>query len=170
MKEQTLNKNDFYIYQSYILLCLISGQYIVPRRLMDYTDLKIIDDEKNNYYNEKKQLLLFRKYKTEKKYGEQIINIPDKLNRILKAYKKYLQKNNIEYFFTNNDKPLNPSQLNIWINKIFSDAINRKINIGVGGLRHSYLSNKYKNIPALKDMIKTSQQMGHSLNQALLYV
>ena len=68
--DKELNKDDFNIYQSYILLCLISGIYIPPRRLLDYTDLKIIDDEKNNYYNEKKQTLIFRKYKTEKKYGE----------------------------------------------------------------------------------------------------
>jgi hypothetical protein len=68
--DKDLNKDDFNIYQSYILLCLISGIYIPPRRLLDYTDLKIIDDEKNNFYNEKKQTLIFRKYKTEKKYGE----------------------------------------------------------------------------------------------------
>jgi len=70
LKGQTLNKDDFFIYQSYILLCLISGLYIPPRRLLDYTNLKINDDGENNYYDEKKGQLIFRKYKTEKKYGE----------------------------------------------------------------------------------------------------
>jgi len=68
--DKDLNKDDFNIYQSYILLCLISGIYISPRRLLDYSTLKINDDDENNYYDEKKQTLNFRKYKTQQKYGE----------------------------------------------------------------------------------------------------
>jgi hypothetical protein len=37
-------------------------------------------------------------------------------------------------------------------------------------LRHIYLSNIYKDMPALKKMEQTAEQMGHSLNQALEYV
>jgi len=29
-------------------------------------------------------------------------------------------------------------------------------------MRHAFLSDKYKNIPALNDMIKTAEQMAHS--------
>ena len=37
-------------------------------------------------------------------------------------------------------------------------------------LGHIFLTNHYKNIPALKDMENLATEMGHSLNQQMLYV
>jgi hypothetical protein len=37
-------------------------------------------------------------------------------------------------------------------------------------LRHIYLSNKYKDVPALKEMKATAANMGHSIEEALKYV
>ena len=37
-------------------------------------------------------------------------------------------------------------------------------------LRHIYLTGKYGNIPALKEMEKTAEAMGHSLQESLQYV
>ena len=171
LKGQILNKNDFDIYQSYILLCLISGiMDIPPRRLLDYVNLKIIDDGKSNYYDEKNKKLIFRIYKTKSTYGTQEILINDKLNRILKNYKLYLIKNNIDYFFTHKNNQINTSQLNLWINSIFSKALNKNIKPGINGIRKSYLTERYKNIPALKQMMNTAQAMGHSIDTALTYI
>ena len=45
--------------QNYIILCVLSGKFIPPRRSKDYVDFKIkdIDPEKDNYINKKKSLL-----------------------------------------------------------------------------------------------------------------
>jgi hypothetical protein len=50
------------------------------------------------------------------------------------------------------------------LNKIFSKGVS------VNMLRHSYLTEKYKDVPALNDMLTTAKQMGHSLGQAFEYV
>lgn len=166
-----LNKNDYFIYQSYILLCLISGIFIPPRRLLDYTNLKFNDDKINNYY--KRGILYFKKYKTNKIYGEQKIKLPHKLDTIIKQFIKYRFLNdygNDHFFITINNKQLTPSQLNQYINIVFSNVLQKKINIGINGLRHSYITSKYENIPKLIDIKKTAENMGHSINQALLYI
>jgi len=166
-----LNKKDYFIYQSYILLCLISGIFIPPRRLLDYTNLKFNNDNINNFY--KKGYLYFKKYKTDKIYGEQKIKLPQKLDTIIKQFIKYRFLNNYDndhFFITHNNKQLTTSQLNQYINIVFSNVLQRKINIGINGLRHSYITAKYENIPSIKDIKKTAENMGHSVNQALLYI
>jgi hypothetical protein len=37
-------------------------------------------------------------------------------------------------------------------------------------LRHIYLTDKYKDIPALKELKKTAAEMSHSVSEALEYV
>jgi hypothetical protein len=37
-------------------------------------------------------------------------------------------------------------------------------------LRHIYLTDKYKDVPALAEMEKTAENMGHELSMALKYV
>jgi hypothetical protein len=168
-----LNQNDYSTYQSFILLSLISGIFIPPRRLLDYTNLKFEDDGINNFY--KKGTLYFKKYKTNKIYGEQIIKLPYKLNIIIKqfifyrVYNKDYYKN--DYFFiTINNKELTPSQMNHYINNIFSNVLQKKINIGINGIRHSYLTAIYEHIPKFEKMKEIANNMGHSINQALLYI
>jgi len=166
-----LNKEDYFNYQSFILLSLISGIYIPPRRLLDFTNLKFNDDLKNNYY--KKGTLYFRNYKTNHIYGEQYIKLPLKLDTLIKQYIKYRTSNdyNSDYFFINqSNQEMSTSYMNQYINIIFGNVLNRKINIGINGLRHSYITNKYDNMPKLKDMQQMATGMGHSINQALLYI
>ena len=51
------------------------------------------------------------------------------------------------------------------INSIF----NKKVSTNL--LRHMFLSNKYKDIPAIKELDETSTAMGHDLRTALeMYV
>jgi len=166
-----LNKTDYFNYQSFILLSLISGIYTPPRRLMDYIHLKFNDDNENNYL--KKGILYFRKYKTQKTYGDQKIKLVPKLNLLLKEYIKYRQINddNSDYFFINNDNNnMSASNLNQYINSIFENVLQRKINIGVNGLRHIYITDKYKNIPSINDMNDTAYKMGHNVDMALKYI
>jgi len=166
-----LNKEDYFNYQSFILLSLISGIYIPPRRLLDFTNLKFNDDLTNNYY--KKGTLYFRNYKTNHIYGEQKIKLPLKLDTLIKQYIKYRSINdyNSQYFFINqSNNEMSTSYMNQYINIIFGNVLKKKINIGINGLRHSFITDKYDNIPSIKEMNYMAEGMGHSINQALLYI
>ena len=82
---------------------------------------------------------------------------------MLKRYVKLLGNN--EYLLTTKKGDyLTSSYLTKILNRIFG------VNISTSMLRHIYLSEKYKNVPALADMEKTAHDMGHSVNEALRYI
>lgn len=153
--------------QNFIILCLSSGMMgIPPRRSQDIILLKFrnYDIKKDNVYNGKQ--FIFNIYKTSKFYNETIIDVPKELKTILNKWIKKISHLKTDYLlFDSNENPLSNIQLNQRLNKIFD---NNKISINQ--MRHTYLTKKYENMPALKDMEKTAQEMGHSLEQALEYV
>ena len=61
-KKSKLNMTDLQTIQQYIILCLLSGIFIAPRRSLDYTEFKIsnIDKDTDNYLD--KNELVFNKY------------------------------------------------------------------------------------------------------------
>lgn len=160
LNKRKLNNDSYQNLQNYIIASL----YILndPRRLKDYTELKIknIDKTKDNYIN--KGSFHFNNYKTKKTYNEQIININGYLLIILN---KFIKKNPYEYLLTDyNGNKLTSPKLNSRLNKIFG----RHISINI--LRHSLLSKLYNDIPALKELKERADNMGHSINQALQYI
>ena len=151
--------------QDFIILSLTCGYWIPPRRSEDWCKMKIkgYDTEKENYIDFEKKKFIFNIYKTSKTYDEQEVDIPKKLKIILKRYVKILGNN--EYLLTTKKgEPLTSSYLTKLLNRIFG------CNISTSLLRHIYLSSKYKDIPALADMQKTAEEMGHSVTEALRYV
>lgn len=162
-KKQQLSMNDLQNIQDYIIVALLSGLFIPPRRLLDYTEFrtKNIDKDKNNYYN--RGSIYFNHYKTAKHYGEQSIKIPKELQAILT---KWIKINPNEYllFDTNNNK-LNSVKLNQRLNKIFNGKVS------VNNLRHSYLTEKFGDtIEKNKQIAKTMEKMGSSSSQLQGYV
>ena len=163
-KKTNLKANDLQEIQNYIILCLLSGKFIIPRRSMDYVNLKIkgdIDKDKDNYIDKNK--FIFNSYKTAKTYGKQEIVIPKPLQTILK---KWISINPTDYllFDTNNNKLTNV-KLNQRLNKIFGKKAS------INQLRHSYLTEKYKPLmEAQKEMSKDLKEMGSSQAQASTYV
>lgn len=149
---------EFQQLQNFVILSLYV--LIEPRRLNDYTLFKLnkIDDESDNYM--KGDYFIFNTYKTMRKYGQQKVRIPSALKTIITKWKGI---NKSEYLIvSNNLKPLAVSQLNFRLNQIFG---NRKISVNI--LRQSYLTEKYKNIPALKEIHETEQNMGNSFKTQL---
>ena len=147
-----------------VLLALTSGLYIPPRRSLDYSELKIrgINKDTDNYLLKNK--LVFNVYKTAKTYGRETIDVSPELQSLLKKYISLLPSGQ-EYLLVNkNGKKMNSVSIALALNKIFSKAVS------VNMLRHSYLTEKYKNVPPLTDMLTTARQMGHSLNQAMEYI
>lgn len=162
-KKKSLNIYEYNRLSDIILMMLFIK--IEPRRLLDYSIMKIKNYDTNNDNYIYKNHLYFNQYKTSKFYGLQKIEIPKDILSYIKKYIKLTPYNNQEYLFVNlQNKPLSVVMLNQKFNKIFKDKIS------VNNIRHSYLSEKYKDIPKIKDMINTAHNMGHNINQALLYI
>jgi len=164
-KKETLNKNELQQLQNFIILSMYI--LIPPRRLLDYTEMKIknFDTEKDNYIDKDFKELVFNRYKSSKFYEQQKIKIPIKLKNILKKWLKY-NKNDYLFVDSKNNK-LSPVKLNQRLNNIFGK------NISVNMLRHIYITDSGdvipKNAPSLEQREKIAQDMGHDIKTQELY-
>lgn len=163
-KKELLTTHDIQQIQNYVILSVLGGMYIPPRRSKDYVDFKIknINKEKDNYLDKNK--LVFHSYKTAKTYGKQEVIIPKELKAILV---KWIKLNPFcEYlFFDTNDEKLSNVKLNQRLNKI----LGRKAS--VNQLRHTFLSDKYNDmIDSKKELDSDVKMMGTSINQFETYV
>jgi hypothetical protein len=154
-KKKELSTNDLQEIQNYIILALLGGSQIAPRRSLDYTCMKVkdINKEKDNYIE--KDEFVFNTYKMAKCYGTQRIKIPKELKAILNKWSK-VNKNEYLLFDTNN-KQLTSVQLNQRMVKIFGKKV------GVNQMRRTYLSTKFaQTINENKDIDATMKAMGSS--------
>jgi integrase len=162
-KKKTLSNSDLQDIQNYIILCVLSGRYIPPRRSKDYVDFKIrdIDKDKDNYIDKKN--MIFNSYKTAKTYQRQEIPIPPELLKILN---KWIKVNPSDYLlFDSGGNKLSNVKLTQRLNKIFGKKAS------VNQLRHTYLSNKYQDTIKLnKDMADDMKAMGSSRAQESIYI
>lgn len=163
-KKKQMTPSDLQQIQNYIILCLLGGCFISPRRSKDYCDFKIkaIDKEKDNYLEKSK--LVFNSYKTAKTYGKQEVPIPIQLKNILA---KWIKVNPTEYLlFDANLGKLSAVKLNQRLNKIFGEK-----KVGVNQLRHTYLTDKFGDTIAKKQAIAdTMEDMGSSAGMLDTYV
>jgi integrase len=156
--------NQLQTIQNFIIICLMSGMFIPPRRSTDWTEFKIknINKDEDNYID--KKYFVFNKYKTSKFYKQQKIEIPNELNKILK---KWISINPTDYLlFDSNKNQLTPVKLTQRNNKIYDGKISTNM------LRHSFITEKYSNksIPTLKEINEVADDMGHSFTQHLEYI
>lgn len=163
-KKPLTTMNDLQNIQSYIILSLLGGKYIPPRRSLDFCNFKIksINKEKDNYLD--KNVMYFNSYKTAKCYGQQNVEIPKELKSILT---KWIKMNPTEYLlFDANQNPLTAVKLNQRLNKIFDGK-----RVAVNQLRHTYLTDKYgETIAKNKQIADTMTEMGSSANMLTTYV
>ena len=162
-KKQSLTMNDLQSIQEYIIVALLGGLFIPPRRLLDYTEFRVknIKKDEHNYYN--RGSLYFNHYKTSKHYGEQSVKVPKTLQAILT---KWIKTNPNDYLlFDNNGNKLNSVKLNQRLNKIFNGKVS------VNALRHTYLTDKFgEQIEKNKEIANTMEKMGSSSSQLTTYV
>jgi hypothetical protein len=151
------------VMMQFLLLAFLGGvSGIAPRRSLDYALMKIrnFDTKKDNYYRAGK--FYFNVYKTDSTYGLQVIDIPKNLDKILK---KWIRINNNDYIlYSSSGNRLSSPQ----ITRIFNIMFDRKISTNL--FRHIYLTNVYKDVPALKNMEKLAASMSHSVAQAMEYI
>jgi len=157
---------DYDVVNQFMLMgCLAGVSGLSPRRSLDYALMKIksYDKATDNFYQ--KGIFTYNQYKTSKVYGCQHIDVAKEAPEFNKLIKKWVLINPTNYLlFSSNQQPLTSSQIAKTFNKIFNK------NISTDLLRHIYLTDHYKNIPALKDMENLAGEMGHSVSQAMLYV
>jgi len=148
---------------NYILLCLASGVYMEPRRSLDWTEMKVKNkDDALNFYDSKTGTFIFNKYKTAKVYNQQTEKVPIELKKILDKWCKY-NPNDFMLFNTKGGKLTSPN-IATRLNEIFGKKIS------TSALRHIYISDKFKNMPSLKELQETASALGHSVPQMLEYI
>jgi hypothetical protein len=156
-KEKT--SKDYQTLQNYIILALTGGQFIPPRRLADFTNLKInnINLSTDNYIKDH-NILILNIYKTSGIYGEQEIHLPRKLVKIIHDFLEQTNHINREYLlFDNYYQPMTSVKLNQRLNSIFDGK-----KVSTNNIRHSYLTEKFgENYQLMKN---TASMMGTSIN------
>jgi len=138
---------------------------IPPRRLQDYVQLKIVDNEKNmtdkkyNYYHISDKCIIFNSYKTERIYKMQCVDIPQNLCKVIDDYIKI-------YKLESGDLLLNFNNYRQLYYVLYS-----LIGCGVDNIRHSYVNYQYEkyNMPPSKDIEQMAHDMGHSVTTNLRY-
>ena len=160
---------------SYMVLALYI--YQKPRRNKDYQFMNIIYkfNEKlpkdKNYLSYSDNKFYFNVYKTSKKYGQQIQDINEDLQKIINMYLKFhpiikgkvKKSTNTPFLVNYNGSPFN--QVNS-MTKIFNKIFNKKISSSA--LRHIFLSSKYSDV--VKEMKDDSTAMAHSPAQQKEYI
>jgi len=154
-KKQVITDADLQTIQMFIVLSLMGGVFIPPRRAMDYCLFKIKDPTDDFNYLLKNKLV-FNKYKTAKTYGRQEVSIPKELKSILT---KWIKHNPTEWLlFDTKRQPLTAVKLNQRFVKLFGKKCS------VNSLRHSYLTDRYaEHIPMRKQLKEDITNMGSSL-------
>jgi hypothetical protein len=146
-----------------LLDCLILSLYtkIAPRRSLDYIEMVVSKPEENqttNYYYQGK--FYFNRFKTAKKYQQQIIDVPPSLDQILKLYLKFKKGESNKLLINVKGVGLKTStDMTNRLNKIFGSKVSSSM------LRKQFLTNKYGSI--INDLEKDTENMGTSVGTAL---
>tara|TARA_R110000751_G_scaffold302221_1_gene416096 strand:+ start:571 stop:1506 length:936 start_codon:yes stop_codon:yes gene_type:complete len=171
-QKDSWNKSEKQLYQMYMVGVLYT-EY--PPLRNDYSNMDIISEndfkklkkKENNFLviiSRNKKYFSLSSYKTEKQYGDKILEIDSKLNTIIN---KWLAHNTTGFFLVNSkNTSLSDNSLTKLLNKIFSFS---KKKISSTLIRHIYLTEKYSNTQA--QMEADASEMGHSVQtQQNIYV
>ncbi len=148
----------------FMAFTLTSGIFFPPRR-SEWTTVKTrnYNPETDNYLDLKHNRFVLNQYKTAKNYGKAEVEFPKEFRAILLKYLKHC--NSGDYLIHGaGGQPFTPTRLAQVLNRVFGKAIS------VSMLRHIYLSYKFADAPALKDITDTAAALGHGPMQSLEYV
>ena len=147
----------------WVLVALTSGKYFPPRRSeWQYVKLKDINPETDNYIDLKKGAFILNQYKTAKLYGREEIPYGKPFGILLKKVLSLISDQT--YLLENKGKPFNSSSITSRLNSIFGKKVSTSM------LRHIYTTDKYGDLPALKELEESAKAMGHSLQMHLEYI
>lgn len=156
--------------QQYVVLSIYTD--IQPRRNQDYLDMFVVKklgkeyDKSHNYYDLATHRFVFNKYKTAKKYGEQVEQVPEPLQNalgLLIRHHPLAKQKEFKLLVKPDGSPLNTVNS---ITRILNRVFGKKI--GASMLRHIYLSSKYGTV--VKEMEKDGMAMAHSRDLQNQYI
>lgn len=170
LKDHTESPSDFNTALQLLLLSLYTE--LQPRRNQDYQQMFVVKKYDDSMPNDKNYLSLdtrkfvFNQYKTSKKYGKQIVDIPDSLYTTIESYLKVhpLNKGRITkstiFPFLVNEEGQHLNKVNS-ITRILNRIFGR--HVGSSMLRHIFITDKYDG--TLQEMKEDANVMGHSVEQ-----
>jgi len=142
-----------------------------PRRVMDYTDMMVVDTEptdtdKNYLLMEgEKGYFIFNKYKTAGAYGKQEFEVPSALMKILR---RIAIVDNWLFRTNRGNKYTSPSFTATMI--VVSGAVSEeKVKATANTFRHSYISFFLKSNPSTQKRKDVSYMMAHNVGTQLEY-
>lgn len=146
-----------------LLDCLLLGLYVLnpPRRNLDYC-MMVVDQptETNDYNFYYKDKFYFNHYKTAKTYDQQIVDVPEKLNGLIKLYLKFKTKDNRHLLINYKGRALDTgTDITRRLMKIFDG---KKISSSM--LRKIYLTDKYSEV--MDELDQDVAKMGTSVSTA----
>lgn len=146
-------------YQDLMISLLFTGAEgdLPPRRLMDYTEMKTKNYNKTEDNWTDGRQMMFHKYKTVASKGPQVWPIPKELQ-------KYVRK---AISLSDSDYLLHTPVGKKYTTSSMSKKLKATYGVSVDGLRAIYLSNMYKGMPALDEMERVADMMGHSASTAM---
>jgi integrase len=146
---------------NFMALTLTSGIFFTPRRSeWIYLKVRNYNPKEDNYLDVKNNQFVFNKYKTAKTIGEEKIPYPKEFKAILTRYLKFVDNDYLIY----NAEGRQMSSVNLaqLLNKMYDKEISTTM------LRHIYLTHKFKDLPALKDLKEAAQGMGQKQIETML--
>jgi hypothetical protein len=163
--KKSITKKDYRLMQDFILVALTCGKFIAPRRNKDWTHFKlknISESELETVNYLAGNHMVFNNYKTKKAYGQQVIEVPDKLVDIITKYKELIPSDWLLFDVTTL-KPISDNKLSARLYDIY--------NVSTNALRKMYMTNKYQDAnQQVKAMQESFKGMGSSIKQINHYI
>jgi integrase len=169
--QKTVTEREYNAILSFMVLALY---VLIPPRRNEFQNMVITHaprGEDVNYLDIDKRQFIFNVFKTFKKEGKVVLDIPKELFQIIEMYmkfhpllKKKLAKNAVVPFLVYSDgEPLDKvNSITRILNRIFGKSI------GSSMLRHSYVSSKYGAVN--EEMKEDAKNMSHSLGMQKNYI
>ena len=153
--------SDDQLQQLHDLVVVSLYTLLPPRRNVDYSEMVVAaptEDKTKNFYHAGK--FYFNNYKTKGTYNQQVIDLHEELNAILKLWIKLKPKgpDSLLVNLQTNAK-YKPSDMTKLLKQVFNNE-----HIGVSVLRNVFLSEKYSDV--MSKLKKDAAQMGTSIGVA----
>jgi len=151
--------NNYDRAQDLLIAMLVSGEWQIPRRLMDWTAMRAssvnVDSKKDNFIRGNK--FVFNVYKTAHLYHTQTVDIHPQVKKMIARINK-LQPNR-EYLLVNNKgAPMSVQTLHKKIKSMYGFSVNQ--------LRSTFLTDEVYNDGLLQRLKTVASDMGHSMQAA----